>query len=228
MKNTVITIAAVLALSATCVRADMTGASDAAIIAKLTYVYNVLKDQYANQIELIRQAKIQSESVVKVKEFAVTAKREYEFSRNFDLERELAQIQDDIAGLSLLDNMDGADPQRLFDLLMREIDNRFEDDDSEAGRAARRKLTSHLASIKRLNELQDTKAEEAQELAAGEMSEKESGASVASSCALMAALELSREQRRIEQEMQDIDEQREKERLDDAYRDVLEKMSEEE
>lgn len=226
MKNIVIVSTLFLALSATSVRADMTGASDAAIIAKLTYVYKVLKEQYANQIELIRQAKIQSENVIKVKEFATTAKKEYDFARNFDLERELDKIKNDIGGLTLIDNMEGADAERKFDLLSREVDKRFEDDDSEAGMEAYRKLSSRLASLKRFHELQETKAEEAENLARGDMSEKENSASVASSCALLAALELSREKRRIEEEMQDIDDKKEKEQLDEAYGDVLKKMSE--
>ena len=225
MKSIVIVGAVFLALSATSVRADMTGASDAAIIAKLTYVYNVLKEQYANQIELIRQAKIQSENVIKVKEFADTAKKEYDFARNFDLEREIGKIKNDIKGLTLMDNMEGADTERQFDLLSREIDNRFEYDDSETGIEAHRRLSSRLASLKRLHELQNTKTEEAEKLARGDMSEKENNASMASSCALIAALELSREQRRIEEEMQDIDDKKEKENLDEAYGKVLEKMS---
>jgi hypothetical protein len=228
MKTIVIASIVFLALSATTVRADMTGASDAAIIAKLTYVYKVLKEQYANQIELIRQAKIQSENVIKVKEYAVQAKKEYDFARNFDLEREIAKIKNDISRLTLLDNADGVDPERQFDLLSREIDRRFEDDDSEAGIEAHRKLSSRMASLKRLHELQNTKAEEAEKLAKGEMSEKENNASVASSCALIAALELSKEQRRIEQEMQGIDDQKEKEGLNEAYMNVLGKMSEKE
>ena len=225
MKKIMIAMSIALFASGTVARADMTGASDAAIIAKLTYVYNVLKEQYANQIEMIREAKVQSDNLRKVKDFADTAKREYDFVRNFDLERELNKIKNDIVGLTLLDNMDGADPERKFDLLSREIDNRFENDDSEAGADARRKLSSRLASLKRLFELQNTKAEEAENLAKGDMSEKENNASTASSCALLAALELSREQRRIEQEMQNIDDDNQKDKLDEAYGAVLDKMS---
>lgn len=225
MKHLVIATIIFLALPAANARADMTGASDAAIIAKLTYVYDVLKEQYASTVELIRQAKIQSDNLIKVKDFATTAKREYDFARNFDLEREITGVKNDIAGLSLLDNLEGVDDDRKFDLLMREVNRRFESDDSEAGANARRKLSSRLASLKRLNELQTTKAEEAETLARGDMSEKENNASVASSCALLAALELSREQRRIEEDMQSIDDRNEKDRLDEAYGNVIEKMS---
>jgi len=207
-------------------RADMTGAGDAAIIVKLTTIYNAIKEQYQKQVELIKEAKVQTENMQKVKEMAVTVKKEYDFARNFNIERELNNIKDDMGGLTLLDNMDGKSPERQFEMLSREINRRFEANESKSSDEAKRKLAAQLASLQRLMALQKSKAQEAEALASGTKTDKEVQASAASSCALVAALELAREQRRIEEEMRAVDQQYQKKVLDQTYENVVDKMAE--
>ena len=103
----------------------------------------------------------------------MTAKKEYNFAKNFNLERELKKIERDLYGLTLLDNIDGKSPQRQFDMLMRELDHRFEGKNSPSSIKAKRKLASQLASLKRLTALQKAKNQEAGDFAGGGKSEKE-------------------------------------------------------
>jgi hypothetical protein len=121
--------------------------------------------------------------------------------------------------------MDDKSDERKFELLMREIDRRFEGEQSEKSRNARRKLASQLNSIKRLQAIQKSKTKEAESLTKGEKSEKEAISSVASSCALIAALELANEQRRIEQEMKGTDQDYQNDSLGKTYKDVVDRMS---
>ncbi|MBT8342330.1 MAG: hypothetical protein HKP58_01195 [Desulfatitalea sp.] len=225
MKAIYALIVGIFCLSALPAQADVTGAGDAAVIARLTVIYETLKEQYEKQLKLIREAKIQNENMIKVRETAVMVKKEYDFARNFNLERELDQIKHDIGNLTLLDNMDGKSDETKFKMLAKEIERRFENDPSLSSVNAKRKLASQVAALERFNALRKAKTGEAKDLASGAKTDKETQASAASSCALIAALELAREERRIREEMEKTETELENENLEQDYIDVLERMA---
>lgn len=208
-----------------CLYADMTGSGDMAIVAKLSAIYKAIKDQYEGTVALLRETKIQSENLKTIQATAKAVKGEMDFLKNLDLERELKAIEGDIQGLTLLDDIDGKNTDRQFDMMMRELDRRFEGQTSEASRDTKRKIASKLNSLKRFSELQKTKNKEAAEFASGSMSEKEAITSIASSNALLAALELAKEQRRIEQAMENTDELHERKKVHKAYTEAIDRMS---
>lgn len=180
--------------------ADLFGGSDSIVIVKLSAIYNQLKEYYETNMQILQQAKMQSDNLKKMSQLAQDAKQEYEFVSNFSIQRELRKIKDDIEGLTNLDNLDGKNAEQTFRLLKAEIDRRFRFGTPEE-KAKAAELKSQLTAIERLDALQKAKLEEAQTVGTSNQNQKDTLNSVASSCALISAVQLAQEQRRLEEEM---------------------------
>lgn len=203
------------------VQADMFGASDSVMIMKLTAIYNTLKDYYLNGIELLNQAKAQSNNLKKISQLTKDIEGEYDFVKNFSLERELANIKGDLGDLSNLDNLDGKSTEEQLKLIRRDVDRRFRYSNTKEERDKYANLKSRTEEIERLQKLKDAKAEESKELASKEKTEKEYLASISSSTALISGLQLAEEQRRAEEDLgKDINDN-DSDNLNGQFKDAL-------
>lgn len=204
-------------------RADMTGASDSVIIVKLTAIYNVMKEYYDNGMQILQQAKMQSDNLKKMSQLAQEAKGEYDFCTNFSIQNELKKIERDIEGLTSLDNLEGKTPEQIFRTLRSEIDRRFRYGTAEEKEKAA-ELKSHVETMERLNALKEAKTQESVAVGTTDRSQKDHLASIASSCALMSSLQLAREQRRVEEELGRQQSKIEADDLTDDFDNALDKM----
>lgn len=222
-KKAVIVMAAVLLFTGPA-HADMVGASDSVIIIKLTSIYNAIKEYYDNGVELLAQAKAQSETLQTISTMTKEIEEEYDFVKNFSLENELNTIVADLQGLSNLDNLEGHSTEEQLKLIRNDIDRRFKSSTTTAERTHYRELKSRLEEVERLSEIQAAKSDEAKKCQSEEMNEKSALASIASSCALMSSLQLAQEQRRAEGDLADAIKENAYEGLDDDFIQALEKM----
>lgn len=217
-------IALCVMLSAGTAHADMFGASDSVIIMKLTSIYTALKEYYDSNVQVLAQAKIQSDNLKKLSAWSKELQREYEFVKNFSLEREIENIKDDLDALSNLDNLDGRSPEDQLRMIRNDIDRRFKTSSSKEERERHKHLKSHVETIERLNKIQQAKAEEAKKHATEEQNEKTSMASIASSCALISSLQLSQEQRRAEEVLAEDIQKHEFEKLNADFKKALKNL----
>ena len=206
-----------------CASADMFGGSDSVIILKLTTIYNALKNYYDQAMELVQEAKTQSDNLKKLSDLAKDTKKEYDFVTNFSFQRELDKIKGDIEGLTNLDNLDGKSTEQIVQLLTNEIDRRFRYGTPEERQRAS-ELKSQLSDIERLNEIKKAKTNEAVEMGSNKQSQANYMASISSSCALMSSLELAQAQRRLEEEMVREDQKGRDQDLLKEFNDSLDEM----
>lgn len=213
-----------ISISASTVHADMFGGSDSVIVVKLTGIYNTMKETYENSMQVLNEAKAQSDNLRKISQLTKELEAEYHFVKNFSIERELQNIVDDLGGLSNLDNLDGRSTVDQLRLIRSDIDRRFKNSSSQQEREKYARLKSRVKEIERLNQIQKTKADEAKIHATEEQNEKTSLASIASSCALISSLQLAQEQRRAEEDLAIDILKQESEALDGEFNKALSKM----
>jgi hypothetical protein len=197
----------------------LTGAGDAAVVSKLGAIFSQLKKEYETVLKQLREAQAQSQTLVDMKNSYRQVRAEYYFVKNFNLDRELEKIKGDLLGLTLIDNMEGRSLEDQMNLMAKEIDRRFYGDEEKKEQASAR-----LQTIERLTKLQELKREELEALNNGSMSAKNVQSSTAQSNALMAALEFSREQRRVKQELIQLAEEQEKQDQVEAMSQFMRKI----
>lgn len=220
--------AALIFVAALCpgrVAADMFGASDSVIIMKLSAIYNSCQQYYNKAVEVLKEAKVHSDRLNDIKKTSQQMYAKYKFVKNFDGQRELVKIKDDLKGLTYLDNLEGKSTETQIRLIMKEIDRRFGNSRDKDERELHRRMKDRLATLERLHKLQQAKAEEATQAAQGRENLNDLQITTASSTALMASLQLAAEQRRIRREIQAEAAQKEGEKLMDDFGVTLEKMS---
>ncbi|MCP4747030.1 MAG: hypothetical protein GY874_12960 [Desulfobacteraceae bacterium] len=200
-------------------RADAFGASDSVMIMKLSSIYAVLKEHYVNAQEVLANAKIHTQDLSDIKNFSREMYREYQFVRDFDGQKELKNIANDIKGLTYLDNLDGKSLFEKIRLIDKEISRRFGSGNQLADEAKKR-----LAMLERLARLQQAKTDEAAYVTDESRSDKDLATTTASSTALIAALMVAQEQRRVEEQMQALDAERERNETLDVMDQVFTKM----
>lgn len=215
--------AGLLPLSAT---ADLTGAGDAATVAKLSQLYAVMKEYLDNAKQVLQEARIQSDNLKDMRDLSKEVYKEYKFVKNFNAQYEIDRLQDDINGLTYLDNMDGKSTKEQINLLLKEVDRRIRRSTTAKEREKHKQTKEHLLTIERLSALQDAKTQEVADITSQANNEKTLQASTASSTALISSLMLAEEQRRLQRETNQI--QEEQERIEDfeTMDEILDKMKE--
>lgn len=224
MKKIIILIFVFIVSTLNPVSADMFGGTDSVMIAKLSAIYSTLKDYYQSGLKQLAEARAHSEELRKISQFTREAEREYNFVKNFSLERELNSIKDDIDGLSNLDNLDGKGTEEQLRLLRSEIDRRFTCTRDRAEKEKYRRLKEHLKNIERLNSLKMAKLDEAKLHNSEGQSEKTSLSSISSSVATLVALEMAEDQNKLEEDLAAELQKSEYDEIRNQFTDALSEM----
>ena len=169
---------------------------DAVSSIELKQIALDIKAQLLNTIELLKEATVQSKTMLEMRELAINMKNNYDFVRNFDFERYMQDIVDEIEGITLLDNMRGKDFDRQFDLLMKEVDRRFTDEEERSN------AKYLISDLKKLYALQVAKSEESAAIVGGKLNYANNIATTASNSGLSLILQSKQEQREAIKEAQ--------------------------
>jgi len=150
-----------------------------------------IKAQLLKTIKLLKEATIQSKTILEMRELAINMKDNYDFVRNFNLENYMQDFIYEIEGITLLDNIKGKDFDRQFDLLMREIDHRFTKEEEKTN------VKYFMQDLKKLYTLQQVKAQESTAITSGKMNYANNVATVASNSGLSLIMQSKQEQRDV-------------------------------
>ena len=165
--------------------------ADALSSIELKQIALDIKAQLLKTIELVKQATVQSKTMLEMRELAINMKDNYDFVRNFDLERFMGDVVDEIEGITLLDNMKGKDFDQQFDLLMREIDHRFTDEEEKDN------VKYFMEDLRKLYALQEMKAAESEAITSGKLNYANNVATTASNSGLSLIMQSKQEQREV-------------------------------
>lgn len=203
--------------------ADLTGAGDSMITLQLTKIYAILTTKYSTLLKTLQELKAQNAFLQNMVEKARMMKKEYDFVRNFSVEAVINRVQNDFENLTLLDNLDGRSPEQQFEMMLSEIDRRFDkpnDDDEKM----KRKLKGKVKELQRLQALLEAKLEEAKTLTENDSNIKSIHNSIATTNCLLLSLEVQRKQKAIIEEAQNINEEKEMKSQVDDFQKALKKM----
>lgn len=164
---------------------------------QLERIAATLKLKLTETIKLVREATVQSKTILEMRDLAINMKRNYDFVRNFRMETYIEYFKDELRGITLLDNLEGQDWERQFDLVMREIDNRFTEEEE------RTNIKHFMSDLKKLYTLKQVKANENAAIARGEQNQANNLATLAVNTGLMVINSANHEQREITKEQQD-------------------------
>lgn len=169
----------------------------AAATIQLEKIAMTLKLKLTETIKLVKEATIQSKTIVEMRQLAVNMKENYDFVKNFNMESYIQHFANEIRGITLLDNLSGKDFDRQFDLVMKEIDNRFtaEEDKDNA--------KYFMNDLKKLYALKEVKANENIAIAKGDQNQANNVATTAVNTGLAIIFAANQEQRAIVKEKQD-------------------------
>lgn len=164
---------------------------------QLEKIAMTLKLKLTETIKLVKEATIQSKTIVEMRQLAVNMKENYDFVKNFNMESYIQHFANEIRGITLLDNLSGKDFDRQFDLVMKEIDNRFtaEEDKDNA--------KYFMNDLKKLYALKEVKANENIAIAKGDQNQANNVATTAVNTGLAIIFAANQEQRAIVKEKQD-------------------------
>jgi len=202
---------------------DLTGAGDAAMTLQLTKIYAILVSKYSAVLKNLQELKTQSAFLTDMVEKGRMLKKEYDFVRNFRVEAVINRVKNDFENLTLLDNLDGQSPEQQFEMMLAEIDRRFEQPNDE-NEKMKRKLKGRVKELQRLQALLEAKLDEAKKLTENNNNIKNINNSIATTNCLLLSLEVQRQQRAILEQAQDINEEKEMKSKVDDFQDALRKM----
>jgi len=202
---------------------DLTGAGDAAMTLQLTKIYAILVSKYSAVLKNLQELKTQSAFLTDMVEKGRMLKKEYDFVRNFRVEAVINRVKNDFENLTLLDNLDGQSPEQQFEMMLTEIDRRFEQPNDE-NEKMKRKLKGRVKELQRLQALLEAKLDEAKKLTENNNNIKNINNSIATTNCLLLSLEVQRQQRAILEQAQDINEEKEMKSKVDDFQDALRKM----
>jgi len=202
---------------------DLTGAGDAAITLQLTKIYAILTSKYAEALKRLQELKTQSAFLTDMVDKARMLKKEYDFVRNFRVEAVINRVKNDFENLTLLDNLDGRSPEQQFEMMLTEIDRRF-DKPNDEDEKMKRKLKGRVRELQRLQALLEAKLDEAKTLTENDNNIKSIHNSIATTNCLLLSLEAQRQQRAILEQVQDINEEKERQSNVDDFQKALRKM----
>jgi len=200
---------------------DLTGAGDAAMTLQLTKIYAILVSKYSAVLKNLQELKTQSAFLTDMVEKGRMLKKEYDFVRNFRVEAVINRVKNDFENLTLLDNLDGQSPEQQFEMMLTEIDRRFEQPNDE-NEKMKRKLKGRVKEL--LQALLEAKLDEAKKLTENNNNIKNINNSIATTNCLLLSLEVQRQQRAILEQAQDINEEKEMKSKVDDFQDALRKM----
>ncbi len=203
--------------------ADLTGAGDSMITLQLTKIYAILTTKYSAVLKTLQELKTQNAFLTDMVDKARLLKKEYDFVRNFSVEAVINRVKNDFENLTLLDNLDGRSPVRQFEMMLTEIDRRF-DKPNDEDEKIKRKLKGRVKELQRLQALLEAKLEEAKTLTENDSNIKSINNSIATTNCLLLSLEAQRQQREILEQVQDINEEKEMESQIDDFEKALRKM----
>jgi hypothetical protein len=187
--------------------------SNSVNVKYLSAMYAQLQQRYKVAIDQLDSAKKASDAMKKVQNLSQDLVSEYQFITTFSLENEIARIKNDIEGLTMLDNMQGMSMLDKIKVINSEIDRRFSylPKDKQPSEEEKNKIKGQYADVAALQSLEAAKRTEALNASAGRLNDKNLASSAASSNALVSALLLAEEQRRLklkiesEQDMRQTD-----------------------
>ena len=203
--------------------ADVTGAGDSMITLQLTKIYAILTTKYSAVLKTLQELKTQNAFLQNMVDKARMMKKEYDFVRNFRVENVINRVKNDFENLTLLDNLDGRSPEQQFEMMLTEIDRRF-DKPNDEDEKMKKKLKGRVHELQRLQALLEAKLEEAKKLTKNDNNIKTIHNSIATTNCLLLSLEVQRQQRAILEQAQDINEEIEMESKVDDFQKALRKM----
>ena len=157
-----------------------------------------LKLKLTETIKLVKDATIQSKTIIEMRELAINMKRNYDFVRNFRMETYIKYFKDELRGITLLDNLEGKDWEKQFDLVMREIDNRFTTEEEKTN------AKNFMSDLKKLYALQEVKANENVAIAEGKQNQANNVATTAVNTGLLLISASKQEQRALIEDQQKV------------------------
>lgn len=169
----------------------------------LTQLYAQAVEQYKTTIKQLDELKIQGENLDALKKQGQNLYKDYKFVKRFSLDHEINRVKSDLASLTYLDSFEGASNKDKFTLLQAEIDKRFK----SAPKAGQKKtqlqkdLSDVVKQLESLETLKQTKLQESEVAASGNMPMENSLASIASSLDILVALEVEKKQLRMKKDM---------------------------
>ncbi len=165
-------------------------------VIKLSEIVLMLKQEYKAILDQLKEAKAANDSMRQIYAISGEMYDEYRFIENFSSDAEIRRITRDIKGLTGLTGLNEADGEGRFRILRNEINRRFKNED-----ATRSELLNQVSELERLEALKQKKLEEAAEAGAGNMNDKNLNSSIASSNALISAMQIAEQQRKLQEEM---------------------------
>ncbi len=103
----------------------------------------------------------------------------------------------DIKGLTGLAGLNDTDDEGKFKILRAEVGRRFKDDPEGL-----ENVNNQISELERLEALKKAKIDEAASAGAGDMNDKNLNASIASSNALIAAMQIAEQQAQLQKQME--------------------------
>jgi len=158
-----------------------------------------MKMEYAEVIEQVRQLKLFNQHITGVLNGVKDLQREYQFVKNFSLERELDQLRYGVESITRLDNMENADETiERINILLKEIEGRVRTEDEEAEWQEKRLEELQI----RLNALQQASLYYTRQAGGGgQQSTKDYLSGVNSATSVLAAQALEEKQANMEAEI---------------------------
>ena len=165
---------------------------------QLEKIAATLKLKLTETIKLVKDATTQSKTIIEMRELAINMKRNYDFVRNFRMETYIKYFKDELRGITLLDNLEGKDWEKQFDLVMREIDNRFTTEEEKTN------AKNFMSDLKKLYALQEVKANENVAIAEGKQNQANNVATTAVNTGLLLISASKQEQRALIEDQQKV------------------------
>ncbi len=163
---------------------------------QLEKIATTLKLKLTETITLVKKATIQSKTILEMRALAVNMKANYDFVKNFNMESYIQHFAGEIKGITLLDNLEGRDFDTQFDLVMKEIDNRFTEEEEKTN------VKYFMSDLKKLHALKEVKANENIAIAKGKQNQANNLATTAVNTGLAIILAANQEQRAITKDQQ--------------------------
>ncbi|MCP4494120.1 MAG: hypothetical protein GY820_43480 [Gammaproteobacteria bacterium] len=163
---------------------------------KLSAIYEQLKIEYEGIMSQLEEAKAANSTMNEIYNVSGDIYDEYRFIEDFSTEAQIRMITNDIGGLTGLTGLSETDNEGKFKILRAEISRRFKDDS-----ATEQELLGQISELERLEALKQAKLEEAAAAGAGSMNDKNLNSSIASSNALITAMQISEQQKAIREAM---------------------------